>query len=112
MLHNFENEHSSGELVKQRVIEALRNGESEAEKLLMQWIEKRQAEAEKINTPRANVEFDIELGEMYIAQGLLHQAWDHLQTSLMQAQQEGFDDLADKINSVMDDLDRMIEDQN
>ena len=76
----------------------------ETRQLLNFWTEQCEAEANEVNTPRANVEFNIKRAKLYRAAGLMVEAWDVLESAREQAMNEQEQDLYDEAVRIMDEI--------
>ena len=71
---------------KQEVIEALRANPEDRE-LLVRYIEKREEEVGRINTPRAGLDLTVELAEIVREAGHAERARELFEAALLQAEQ-------------------------
>jgi hypothetical protein len=79
--------------------------DTETKQALLSWTEAREAEANAINTPRANIECNVKRAKLYAAAGLTAEAWNVLESVREQAVNEKADDLYDEAMRIMDDID-------
>ena len=77
----------------------------EAVRLFGIWADKGQAEADRIDTPRANIEFNIKCATVFRAAGHMEAARDALESILVQADNEGEQDIYDEAAGVLREMD-------
>jgi hypothetical protein len=105
------------ELTEAEVITALRlvyesQGEPSSCEALMNFVKQREAQANKENTDRGNIEAAIQMARIYANSGYLEAAYDELD-SIREAAANGHDDLLEQIDGFMDKIDaRLAAEQN
>ena len=60
----------------------------ETKSRLLEWTKQQEAEADRINTSRANIEVNIKCAKLYRAAGFLEEAWETLEDARKQSFQE------------------------
>jgi len=104
-MNSFENPEAAPE--KNVVATALKERgleDPEALGLYQGWLSAREVELDIENDPSANIDFMVEQAELLIEAGLKQQAWDTLQDARMAAHGAGNDELFQKIEAMMDEL--------
>ena len=90
-----------------RLIERLKESpnDPETKQMLLDWTTRQEAEANRLNTSRANIEADIKRAKLHKAAGFEEEAWEVLEGIRRQAMQEGEDDLYQVVMRIMDEID-------
>ena len=104
MTYSPENFTSPEKPCKDRVIEAFLTHSPDAHDMFLKWAFTKEVEAMSKNTPRANIEFDIERAEIYEAIGDPDEAYVILVDALTQAHGESDEHLINLIESKFDHL--------
>lgn len=99
----FERPESRKDL-RQDVIDALREGRPDAQKLFLEWTIVREKEVEIIDGSHATIRLTIEQGDVCREAGLYEEAFDQYEAARTQAYNEKADDLFHEIEKKMDEL--------